>query len=220
VAEEPIFGLLILETFNLKGGDMEGDIRDLPVGRSLARKVGRAIKGYEMIEEGDRIAVAVSGGKDSLSLLKVLSERKKWSPVKYDLLAIHVFSNELPGGKENLDSLKRFLRSEDYNFHIEKLDLSREIEPEGKISCFRCSWNRRKAIFIASHRLGYNKVAFAHHFDDVVNTTLLNIFFHSEVYGLSPKLELFDGKITIIRPLIYVKEEDLKRPVRDEINTK
>ncbi len=190
---------------------MQGDIRDLPIGRALVRKVGRAIKRCGMIEEGDRIAVAISGGKDSLSLLKILSERRKWSPVDYELLAIHVFARELPGAKENLDSLTNFLKSEGYPFHIEELDLSNEVGPDGEISCFRCSWNRRKAIFIRSHRLGYNKVAFAHHFDDAVNTTLLNIFFHSEIFGLSPKLELFDGKITIIRPLIYVKEDDLRR---------
>jgi len=190
---------------------MHGDIRDLPLGRALVRKVGRAIKRYEMIGEGDRIAVAVSGGKDSLSLLKILYERRRWSPVRYDLLAIHVFSKGIPGWRENLDSLTDFLRSEGCPFHIEELDLSGEVGPDGRISCFRCSWNRRKTIFMTAYRLGYTKVAFAHHFDDAVHTTLLNIFFHSEVSGLSPKLELFGGKITIIRPLLYVREDELRR---------
>jgi tRNA 2-thiocytidine biosynthesis protein TtcA len=100
-------------------------------------------------------------------------------------------------------------------YHIEKVNVLKENKPD-KINCFWCSWNRRKALFQAAERLGFSKVALGHHKDDIVETILLNLFFQGEISAMCPKQELFDGKITIIRPLAYAEEEMIKRFSRQE----
>lgn len=172
----------------------------------VSKKAGKAVMDYRMIEEGDRIAVAVSGGKDSLSLLHVLRHRQRISPVPFDFTAIHIdfeFSDFDPA------RLIRYLQANDFSYQVETAgSLKGEVYEE--IDCFRWSRARRKALFELIAREGFTKLAFGHHLDDIVETILLNQFYRAEIGAMKPVQKLFDGKITIIRPLAYVREKEME----------
>ncbi len=172
----------------------------------ISKKVGRAIIDYNMLCEGDKIAVAVSGGKDSMTLLKVLHDRQSFVPIKYDLLAVHV---DLGYCLSHTKTLEKYFKKNGYNYCIEKVNILKNSKRD--VNCFWCSWNRRKALFQTANRLGCNKVALGHHKDDIAETVLLNLFFQGEVSAMSPKQELFNGAITLIRPLAYVEEKEIVR---------
>lgn len=175
-------------------------------GNYISTRIGRAIEDYKLIEDKDRILVGVSGGKDSLSMLKLLNERKKWAPIKYELIAIHVDTDYSDIGRKARAALKKFFEKNGIKYHFEKI----KILGSGKDpSCFWCSWNRRKALFLAADRLRCNKVALGHHKDDIIETLLLNMLYHGEFSGMNPRQELFGGKVIIIRPLCYVEEKNL-----------
>lgn len=178
-------------------------------GNYISNRIGKAIADYNLIEDKDKILVAVSGGKDSLSLLKLLAERKKWAPVNYELIAMHVESDYECGDREYPRWLKKFFKENGVKHHFEKIRLLKGKTK--KRSCFWCSWNRRKALFLAAERLGCNKVALGHHMDDIIETLLLNLFYHGEFSAMKARQELFEGKIVIIRPLCYVEESYLRR---------
>lgn len=181
----------------------------------LLKKVNKAIRDYDMICDGDRIAVAVSGGKDSLSLLKLLDHRRSSVPERYDLLAIHVESDVECGEPASHHELERFFQEQAVAYSFEQ-GARGEEEPHraGQPSCFRCSWNRRKALFQAAHRLGCGKVALGHHADDLAQTTLLNLVYHGRLETMAPKVSLFGGEIAVVRPLVYVPEKELVRFAR------
>jgi len=176
----------------------------------ISKSVGKATTDYNMLSEGDKIAVAVSGGKDSLTLLKVLFDRQKFVPIKYEILAVHI---DLGYPRSFAKTVEKYFKKIGVKYHIEKVDALRKTKPE-EINCFWCSWNRRKALFEVADRLGYRKVALGHHKDDIVETILLNLFFHGEISAMAPKQELFKGKIIVIRPLAYVEEFQIKRFVK------
>lgn len=178
----------------------------------ISNRIGKAIADYKLIEDGDRIIVAVSGGKDSLALLKLLNERKKWAPVKYDLIAVHVVSDHRCPGCSHTKTLKNIFESYDIEYHFESMKI---LDKDRKTTCFWCSWNRRKTLFMAADRFGCNKVALGHHRDDIIETLLLNIFYHAEFSAMNPRQELFGGRIAIIRPLCYVEEDILKKYSRE-----
>ncbi|MCG2706565.1 MAG: tRNA 2-thiocytidine(32) synthetase TtcA, partial [Candidatus Omnitrophica bacterium] len=173
----------------------------------ISKRVGRAIIDYNLISDGDKIAVAVSGGKDSLTLLRVLVDRRQFVPIKYELLAVHI---DLGYPCHHPKILAEYFKKLKINYHIEKIDIL-QGKSRKDISCFWCSWNRRKALFEAANRFGCNKVALGHHKDDTIETVLLNLFFHGEISAMSPRQELFKGKITLIRPLVYVEEDMIVR---------
>ncbi len=177
----------------------------------VSKRAGRAICDYKMIDEGDRIAVAVSGGKDSLTLLKVLQDRQKFVAIKYDIIAGHIDSGY---PKSCAKPLKKYFKQIGVKYLIEKNDSLRKTKRKD-INCFWCSWNRRKALFKAAERLKCKKVAFGHHKDDIVETILLNLFFHGEISAMAPYQELFKGKIVIIRPLAYVEEDMIRKFARE-----
>jgi tRNA 2-thiocytidine biosynthesis protein TtcA len=171
----------------------------------LSKKVGKAIMDYQMLSEGDRILVAVSGGKDSLTLLKILRDRLIFSPVKYELISAHIDTGKDP---VFLQSLKDYFERNNYSYVIEKIGIF-ENSTDSKIDCFWCSWNRRKALFQLADKFNCNKIALGHHLDDIVETILLNLFFNAEISSMSPKQTLFNEKLTIIRPLAYVEEKEI-----------
>ena len=178
----------------------------------ISKRVGRAIMDYEMFSEGDKIAVAVSGGKDSLTLLRVLNDRRKFVPIKYDILAVHI---DLGYPRSVAKRLEKYFKKIGVKYHIEKVDVLKKTKKKD-INCFWCSWNRRKALFETAVRFGCTKVALGHHKDDIVETILLNLFFQGEISAMAPKQELFNGKIILIRPLAYVEEYMTKRFAKEE----
>jgi tRNA 2-thiocytidine biosynthesis protein TtcA len=176
-------------------------------GRFLLKEVNQAIREYRMIREGDRIAVAVSGGKDSLSLLTLLRLRQQRVPQRYQLVAVHV-----QGDARGLDcppnpALADWLQAQGYPFVVEPVDLPAD-EPL-PMPCHRCAWNRRKTVFQVADRLGCNVVAFAHHADDLARTTLLNLFYGGRLETMTPSADYFDGRFRLIRPLAFVAEKEL-----------
>jgi tRNA 2-thiocytidine biosynthesis protein TtcA len=177
----------------------------------ISKRVGRAIMDYGMLAEGDRIAVAVSGGKDSLTLLKVLTDRQRFVPIKYEILAVHI---DMGYPRSLAKPLEKYFKKIKVKYHIEKVDTLKKTKRKD-INCFWCSWNRRKALFETANRNGCAKVALGHHKDDIVETILLNMFFQGEISAMSPKQPLFNGKITVIRPLCYVEEDMIKRFARE-----
>lgn len=178
----------------------------------ISKLVGKAIMDYQMLDDKDKICVAVSGGKDSLTMLRVLNDRKSFVPIKYDLLAVHI---DFGYPRSYAKKLASIFKKMGVKYHIEKVDVLRKTNPKD-INCFWCSWNRRKALFQSAHKFGCSKVALGHHKDDIVETILLNLFFQGEISAMSPKQELFNGKIVIIRPLTYVQEDMIKRFAKEE----
>jgi len=178
----------------------------------ISKRMGKAIGDYDMFQDGDRVLVAVSGGKDSLSLLRILKFRQSFIPVKLELLAVHVDSG-IPGFP--IKKLENIFKQLEVPYRIEKNDfLDRKSFEE--IDCFWCSWNRRKVLFALAEKLKFNKIAFGHHLDDVVETVLLNLFYQGEIGAMKPKQELFDGKMCIVRPLAYEREENIRNFAKQE----
>nr|MBC7244335.1 hypothetical protein [Chloroflexota bacterium] len=173
----------------------------------LLKGMNKAIRDYQMIADGDRIAVAVSGGKDSLTLLYLLLLRQQSALERYETIAVHVRMHKADGAPctevDPRDALERV------DVHLETLEVvDVGVRPN---DCFRCAYLRRKAIFEAAQRLGCNKVAFGHHADDAAQTTLLNLVFHGRVETLYPKRPFFGGQFTLIRPMIYLPEKRIMR---------
>ena len=170
----------------------------------ISKKIGKAIMDYNMLTEGDKICVAVSGGKDSLTLLKMLQERRKFVPIKYDILAVHV---DMGYPCQHPKILAEYFKKEGVEYHIEKINILKPGQTRKDITCFWCSWNRRKALFQVADRFGCTKVALGHHQDDIIETILMNMFFQGEISAMKPNQKLFEGKINIIRPMAYVDED-------------
>ncbi len=178
--------------------------------KEIRSLMGKAIHRYGLIQEGDRILVGVSGGKDSLTLLTLLSERAKRVPIHYELIAVHV---DLGFESSGADMLIEFFEAKKIAYHIESTRIAElAIGPDNRENpCFLCSWERRKRIFSLAQRFGCNKVAFGHHQDDIIETLLLNIFYSAEISTMLPVQPLFNGKITLIRPLALLEERKIER---------
>lgn len=175
----------------------------------ISRRAGKAIGDYGMIKDGDRILVAVSGGKDSLTLLNVLLHRQTIAPVDFELMAMHV-NLGMPG--PDLGLLDAYVKSTGVGYHIEHLNLfeTTDGKKHPDLNCFWCAWNRRKILFKYAQANGFNKIAFGHHLDDIVETILLNQFFKGELSAMCPSQEIFNGALTLIRPLAYENEQMIR----------
>jgi tRNA 2-thiocytidine biosynthesis protein TtcA len=181
-------------------------------GYFLLKKVNAAVREYEMIRDGDRVAVAVSGGKDSLSLLALLRLRQERVPQRYELVAVRVRGDarglECPAHPVLAD----WLQDQGYTFVVEPMDL-----PPGEplpLPCHRCTWNRRKTIFQVADRMGCNVVALAHQADDLAQTTLLNLFYGGRLETMAPAADYFGARFRLVRPLAFVPEKELARFAR------
>jgi tRNA 2-thiocytidine biosynthesis protein TtcA len=172
--------------------------------------MGKAIHRYGLIQDGDRILVGVSGGKDSLSLLHLLRERRKRVQTHYELIPVHI---ELGFDPERAKLLKNYFEAQGLPYHIEFTDIGKRANSSENREnpCFLCAWERRKRLFQLAYRLKCNKVALGHHKDDLIETLLLNIFYSGEISTMVPIQTLFKGKITLIRPLALVEEKKVER---------
>ncbi len=177
--------------------------------KRLRRQVGQAIADFGMIEEGDKVMVCLSGGKDSYTMLDILLQLQKKAPVRFDLVAVNLDQKQ-PDFPEHV--LPEYLARVGVPFHIVEQDtysvVSRVI-PEGKTMCSLCSRLRRGALYSYAEENGFTKIALGHHRDDLVATFFLNMFFHAKLSGMPPKLLSDNGKHVVIRPLAYVREDDI-----------
>ena len=177
--------------------------------RGIYGKVGKAIARNNLIESGDRILVGLSGGKDSLTMLTILAERRKSSTVPYELAAVHIRSSAAMY-KTDESYLKNVCDSLGVPLYCEAIDV--EIrEGTGKPMCFVCSWNRRKRLFEMARKLHCNKIALGHHRDDAIVTMMMGMFYNGIFSGMPAKLSLFGGEIVLIRPLILLSEKEIVR---------
>ena len=179
--------------------------------KRLCRLVGEAIGDFKMIEEGDKVMVCLSGGKDSYALLDILLTLRERAPIHFDIVAVNLDQKQpnFPA-----DVLPNYLRSINVPFHIENQDtysIVKRVIPEGKTTCSLCSRLRRGILYRVADELGATKIALGHHRDDIMETFFLNMFFGSKLKGMPPKLQSDDGKHIVIRPLAYVREIDTER---------
>lgn len=176
----------------------------------FSHHVGRGIARFHMIEPGDRVLIGVSGGKDSLAMSLALVERKRWVPIDYELLAVHVEWREYPMTEAEKTALDDFYR--DLGIPLRRIQA--EIAPSSfkkKFSCYTCSRNRKRLLFDEAARVGASKVALGHHMDDIAATTMMNLLFHGEVATMMPVQRFFGGTLSIIRPLCEVRESEVVR---------
>jgi tRNA(Ile)-lysidine synthase TilS/MesJ len=174
---------------------------------SVEREVGKCINRYSLVLENDRILVGLSGGKDSLVLLETLARRRKRLPVDYHVAAAYIHLKGI-----GYESDRIFMESfcNDLNVPFKIIDVETDLTgTEDKSICFLCSWHRRKQLFDIADAENFNKIALGHHMDDAAETLLMNMFFSGSMSSMPPALELFSGKIKLIRPLLMLSEEKI-----------
>ena len=179
--------------------------------KRLCRLVGQAIGDFKMIEDGDKVMVCLSGGKDSYALLDILLTLRERAPIHFDIVAVNLDQKQpnFPA-----DVLPDYLRKLGVAFHIETQDtysIVKRVIPEGKTTCSLWSRLRRGILYRVADELGATKIALGHHRDDIMETFFLNMFFGSKLKSMPPKLQSDDGKHIVIRPLAYVQEVDTER---------
>lgn len=179
--------------------------------QELARSMGRCVRDFDLIEEGDRVMVCLSGGKDSYTMLQLLRRLQRRAPVRFELLAVHLDQRQ-PGydGRPLEQWLQaqqvehRILREDTYSIVTEKV-------PEGQTYCALCSRLRRGVLYNAAQELGCTKIALGHHADDAIETLMLNLMFTGSMKSMPPRLDSDDGRNVVIRPLLYAAESRIAR---------
>lgn len=176
--------------------------------KNFQSKLSQAINKYQLIDKDDRVLVGVSGGKDSMSLLSGLAKRAKYKGQAFTIIAVHIDITNVPYSID-LDYIRRFCAKNNINFIVEKLEVDFE-QNTGKPQCFVCSWHRRKRTFELSKELNCNKIAFGHHMDDAIETLLINMCYHNSISSLPASLNMFDGRVKLIRPMILLTDKEIK----------
>jgi len=177
--------------------------------KRLAHEMGRCIADYQLIEPGDRVMVAISGGKDSYTLLHLLERARQRAPVRFEIIAVHLDQGQ-PGYDGS--ALKAWLEQQGYAHHIVRKDTYRLVTeriPEGQTYCSMCSRLRRGILYNVAEDLGCTKIALGHHRDDTIETLMLNLMFNGTLSAMPAKLRSDDGRNTVIRPLLYSSEQDI-----------
>lgn len=178
--------------------------------RKIKKTVWNAINDFNMIEDGDRIMVCLSGGKDSYTMLDILMQIQKASVFNFEIIAVNLDQKQ-PGFPEEV--LPKYLTNLGVEFEILERDtysIVKEKTPEGKTTCSLCSRLRRGTLYTAAERLGCNKLALGHHRDDILETFFLNLFFAGKIETMPPKYRTNDDRFVVLRPLAFVKEKDIQ----------
>ena len=197
-----------------------GDIRKVvfeenKLEKKLCRLVGQSIGDFGMIEDGDKVMVCVSGGKDSYAMLDILMKLRERAPIHFEIVAVNLDQKQPNFPAEVLPN---YLKSLGVQFHIEEQDtysIVKRVIPEGKTTCGLCSRLRRGILYRVADELGATKIALGHHRDDILETLMLNMFYAGKLKGMPPKLRSDDGKHIVIRPMAYVPEKLLERYADD-----
>jgi len=176
--------------------------------KAANRRIGQAMHNYTMLADSDRVLIAVSGGVDSLVLAWILNHWLHKAPISYKILAVYIdngFDSRL------VDNVEEQLRNIEVPYLIEKTDFWEKAvaAEEGKSVCYHCARFRRNRLFSLAERRGYNKLAFGHHKDDILETFFINLLYAGNLSTMVPKQKLFDGKIQIIRPMAYLDKKDI-----------
>lgn len=197
-----------------------GDIRKVvfeenKLEKKLCRLAGQAIGDFGMIEDGDKVMVCVSGGKDSYAMLDILMKLRERAPIHFDVVAVNLDQKQpnFPA-----DILPNYLKGLGIQYHIEEQDtysIVKRVIPDGRTTCGLCSRLRRGILYRVADELGATKIALGHHRDDILETLMLNMFYAGKLKGMPPKLRSDDGKHIVIRPLAYVPEKLLERYAGD-----
>ena len=178
--------------------------------KRLRRLTGQAIADFNMIEDGDKVMVCLSGGKDSYTMLEILRNLQASAPIEFSIVAVNLDQKQ-PGFPEHI--LPEYLNSIGVDYHILERDtysIVKELVPEGKPTCGLCSRLRRGSLYGFADEIGATKIALGHHRDDILETLFLNMFFGGKIKSMPPKLLSDDGRHMVIRPLAYCKEEDIQ----------
>ena len=173
----------------------------------IRKKVGHTIYKYSLISENDHIMIALSGGKDSLVMLEILSAFRKYFPLKYKLTACHVLAKGVEYDV-NKNYLEEFCKKNEVDLFFREISVNLKRNPK-KHPCFVCSWQRRKKLFEICREFKCNKLAFGHHMNDAIETLFLNMIYHGSISSLPQKVDFFNGEIKIIRPLLQLNEKDI-----------
>jgi tRNA 2-thiocytidine biosynthesis protein TtcA len=178
--------------------------------KRLRRDIGRAIDDYAMIEQGDKVMVCVSGGKDSYAMLDILMQLQKSAPIDFDILAVNLDQKQ-PDFPEHI--LPKYLDQVGVNFHIIERDtysVVKSVIEEGKTTCGLCSRMRRGTLYRFAQERSITKIALGHHRDDILETLLLNMFHGGKLKAMPARLLSDDGLNTVIRPMAYAREQDIE----------
>jgi tRNA 2-thiocytidine biosynthesis protein TtcA len=178
--------------------------------KRLRRLAGEAVADFNMIEEGDKVMVCLSGGKDSYTLLDVLLHMQKVAPIKFDIVVVNMDQKQ-PGFPEHV--LPAYLEALGVEYYIVEKDtysLVKKLVPEGKTTCSLCSRLRRGTLYTFADEIGATKMALGHHRNDIIETFFLNLFFTGTLKAMPPKLRADDGRNVVIRPLAYCNESDIQ----------
>jgi len=175
--------------------------------KKICRKVGTTMRDHALLEEGDHVLVGLSGGKDSMILLEALMERKSAVPFDFKVTAAHIEAEGI-GYQIDKDKLSLFCKNLGVPLHYKTIEPDLEKDST-KTACFICSWNRRKELFILAKELNCNKLALGHHRNDAVETLLLNMIYHGNISSIPYALNMFEGQLKLIRPLMDLDERML-----------